>query len=222
MEIVWLGHSCFRIRGKEATIVTDPFDKTLGYPVRKPTASIVTVSHSHPQHSFVDGVAGNPRVVSRPGEYDIANVFINGIATYHDNEKGAVRGNNTVFFIEIDEVKVCHLGDLGHVPTTEQVEQMSGVDILMIPVGGVSTINAAAAAETIGLLEPKLVIPMHYKTEVVKMELEPLEHFIKVMGLKEVVSQPKLNVTKSSLPPETKVLVLDYRRESILEPAKPA
>ena len=220
MEIVWLGHSCFRIRGKEATIVTDPFDKTLGYPVRKPTASIVTVSHNHPQHSFVDGVAGSPRVVSRPGEYDIANVFINGIATYHDNEKGAVRGKNTVFFLEIDEVKVCHLGDLGHVPTTEQIEQMSGVDILMVPVGGVSTINAAAAAETIGLLEPKLVIPMHYKTEVVKMELEPLEHFIKVMGLKEVVSQPKLNVTKSNLPLEIKVLVLDYRRESVLEPGK--
>ena len=220
MEIVWLGHSCFRIRGKEATIVTDPFDKTLGYPLRKPTASIVTVSHNHPQHSFVDSVAGEPRVVSRPGEYDIANVFINGIATYHDNEKGAVRGKNTVFFMEIDEVKVCHLGDIGHVPTSEQVEQMSGVDILMVPVGGLSTINAAAAAETIGLLEPKLVIPMHYKTEVVKMELEPLEHFIKVMGLKEVVSQPKLNVTKSTLPLETKVLVLDYRRESALEPSK--
>ncbi len=220
MEIIWLGHSCFRIRGKEATIVTDPFDKTLGYPLRKPTASIVTVSHSHPQHSFVDAVAGNPRVVSRPGEYDIANVFINGIATFHDNEKGAKRGKNTVFFLEIDEVKVCHLGDLGHVPTSEQVEQLSGTDVLMVPVGGVSTLDAAAAAETIGLLEPKLVIPMHYTTDVVKMELEPLDKFIKVMGLKEVVTQPKLSVTKSTLPPETKVLVLDYRRESILEPGK--
>jgi len=220
MEIVWLGHSCFRIRGKEATIVTDPFDKTLGYPMRKPNASIVTVSHSHPQHSFVDGVAGSPRVVRRPGEYDISNVFINGIATFHDKEKGAQRGKNTVFFMEIDEVKVCHLGDLGHVPTSEQVEQMSGTDILMVPVGGVSTLDAAAAAETIGLLEPKLVIPMHYKTEVVKMELEPLEYFIKQMGLKEVVTQPKLSVTKSTLPPETKVLLLDYRRESAQEPGK--
>jgi len=220
MEIVWLGHSCFRIRGKEATIVTDPFDKTLGYPMRKPNASIVTVSHNHPQHSFVDGVAGSPRVVRRPGEYDISNVFINGIATFHDKEKGAQRGKNTVFFMEIDEVKVCHLGDLGHVPTSEQVEQMSGTDILMVPVGGVSTLDAAAAAETIGLLEPKLVIPMHYKTEVVKMELEPLEHFIKQMGLKEVVTQPKLSVTKSTLPPETKVLLLDYRRESAQEPGK--
>ena len=220
MEIIWLGHSCFRIRGKEATIVTDPFDKTLGYQLRKPTAIIVTVSHSHPQHSFVDAVAGSPRVVSRPGEYDIANVFINGIATFHDNEKGAKRGKNTVFSLEIDEVKVCHLGDLGHVPTSEQVEQLSGTDVLMVPVGGVSTLDAAAAAETIGLLEPKLVIPMHYKTDVVKMELEPLDKFIKVMGLKEVVTQPKLSVTKSTLPAETKVLVLDYRRESILEPGK--
>ena len=220
MEIVWLGHSCFRIRGKEATIVTDPFDKTLGYPMRKPNASIVTVSHNHPQHSFVDGVAGSPRVVSRPGEYDIANVFINGIATFHDKEKGAQRGKNTVFFMEIDEVKVCHLGDLGHVPTSEQVEQMSGTDILLVPVGGVSTLDAATAAETIGLLEPRLVIPMHYKTEVVKMELEPLEHFIKQMGLKEVITQPKLSVTKSTLPPEIKVLLLDYRRESAQEPGK--
>jgi len=220
MEIVWLGHSCFRIRGKEATIVTDPFDKTLGYPMRKPTANIITVSHSHPQHNFVAGVAGNPRVVSRPGEYDIANVFINGIATFHDKDKGAQRGKNTVFFMEIDEVKVCHLGDLGHVPTTEQVEQMSGTDILMVPVGGGSTIDAAAAAETIGLLEPRLVIPMHYKTEVVKMELDPLDRFLKQMGVKEVETQPKLNVTKSNLPPETRVLVLDYRRDNIQEPSK--
>jgi len=220
MEIVWLGHSCFRIRGKEATIVTDPFDKTLGYPMRKPTANIITVSHSHPQHSFVGGVAGNPRVVSRPGEYDIANAFINGIATFHDKDKGAQRGKNTVFFMEIDEVKVCHLGDLGHVPTTEQVEQMSGTDILMVPVGGGSTLDAAAAAETIGLLEPRLVIPMHYKTEVVKMELDPLDRFLKQMGVKEVETQPKLNVTKSNLPPETRVLVLDYRRDNIQEPSK--
>lgn len=112
--------------------------------------------------------------------------------------------------MEIEEVKICHLGDLGHVPTSEQIEQMSGTDVLMVPVGGGSTIDAAAAAETIGLLEPKLIIPMHFKTEVVKMELEPLEHFVKVMGLKEVISQPKLSVTKSTLPLEIKVLVLDY------------
>lgn len=210
MEIVWLGHSCFRIRGKEATIVTDPFDRTLGYPVKKLTANIVTVSHPHPQHSFLEDVAGSPKVISRPGEYEIANVFINGIATFHDADGGEHRGKNTVYLVQIEEVSICHLGDLGHVPTAEQIEQMSDTDILMVPVGGGATIGAAAAVEIISLLQPKLVIPMHFKTEVVKMDLEPLEHFLKEMGLKEVVTQPKLNVSKSGLPADTNVVVLDY------------
>lgn len=210
MEIVWLGHSCFRIRGKEATLVTDPFDRTLGYPVKKLTANIVTVSHPHPQHSFLEDVAGSPKVISRPGEYEIANVFINGIATFHDADGGEHRGKNTVYLVQIEEVSICHLGDLGHVPTAEQIEQMSDTDILMVPVGGGATIGAAAAVEIISLLQPKLVIPMHFKTEVVKMDLEPLEHFLKEMGLKEVVTQPKLNVSKSGLPADTSVVVLDY------------
>ena len=210
MEIVWLGHSCFRIRGKEATIVTDPFDKDLGYPVRKLTASIVTVSHQHPQHSFVEGVGGDPRVISRPGEYEIANVFINGIATFHDSERGEERGKNTVFVIQIEDVRICHLVDLGHVPDSEQVEQMSDTDVLMGPVGGGSTMGAAAAVETISLLQPKLVMPMHFKTEVVDMGLQPLGHFLKEMGLKEIVSQPKLTVSKSTLPAETTVVTLDF------------
>jgi L-ascorbate metabolism protein UlaG (beta-lactamase superfamily) len=210
VEIVWLGHSCFRIRGKEATIVTDPFDRTLGYPVKKLTANIVTVSHPHPQHSFVADVAGSPRIISRPGEYEIANVFINGISTFHDAERGEHRGKNTVYLVQIEEVSICHLGDLGHVPTAEQIEQMSDTDILMVPVGGGATIGATAAVEIISLLQPKLVIPMHFKTEAVKMDLEPLEPFLKEMGLKEVVTQPKLNVSKSSLPADTSVVVLDY------------
>jgi L-ascorbate metabolism protein UlaG (beta-lactamase superfamily) len=211
MEIIWLGHSCFRIRGKEATIVTDPFDKTLGYPVKKPTASIVTVSHQHPQHSNLGGVTGSPRVISRPGEYEIANVFINGIATFHDGVRGEQRGKNIVYNIQIEELSICHLGDLGHVPTAEQIEQMSDVDILMVPVGGGATIGATEAVETISLLQPKLVIPMHFKTEAVRMELAPLEPFLKEMGVKESTSQPKLSVTKSSLPTETNVVVLDYK-----------
>ncbi|MCJ7521687.1 MAG: MBL fold metallo-hydrolase [Dehalococcoidia bacterium] len=210
MEIVWLGHSCFKIRGKEAAIVTDPFNKTLGYPVKKPTASIVTVSHQHPQHSFVEGVTGDPRVVSKPGEYEIANVFINGIATFHDAEKGEQRGKNTVYVIRIEDMSICHLGDLGHVPTAEQIEQMGDIDILMVPVGGGATIGAAAAAETISLLQPKIAIPMHYKTDVINIELAPLGPFLKEMGVKEVVSQPKLNISKSSLPAETSIVVFDY------------
>jgi L-ascorbate metabolism protein UlaG (beta-lactamase superfamily) len=211
MEIVWLGHSCFRIKGKEATIVTDPFDKTLGYQVKKPTATVVTISHGHPQHSFVQGVSGTPRIISRPGEYEVANVFISGVATYHDSERGAVLGKNTAYVIQMEDVGICHLGDLGHVPTAEQVEQMGDVDILMVPVGGGPTIGPTAAVETISLLQPKLVLPMHYKTDAVKLDLAPLESFLKEMGVREAISRPKLVVGKSSLPGETTVVVLDYR-----------
>ena len=211
MEIVWLGHSCFRIRGKGATVVTDPFDKTLGYPVRKLNANIVTVSHDHPHHNFVEAVANSPRVISRPGEYEITNVFINGIPSFHDAEQGALRGKNTVYFIEMEDLKICHLGDLGHLPTPEKLEQMSNADILMVPVGGVMTLGATQAAEAISLLSPRIVLPMHYKTDAVNIELEPIERFLKEMGLQEVEPQPKLMVTKSTLPTETRVMVLDYR-----------
>ena len=211
MEITWLGHSCFRIKGKEATVVTDPFDQTLGYAVRNPTATIVTISHDHPHHSFVAGIRGNPKVIKGPGEYEIAGVFIYGIRTFHDAEGGKRWGKNTVYVMEIDEVRVCHLGDLGHVPTSEQAEEMSGAAVLLIPVGGVSTINAVAAAEIISLLEPKLVIPMHFRTEAAKVELDPVDRFLKELGLKGISPQAKLVVTKSTLPGETKIVLLDYR-----------
>jgi len=214
MEITWLGHSCFRLRGRDAAVVMDPCGKETGYNISRPAADIVTVSHEHPAHNNVGGVAGSPRVVQGPGEFEIAGVLIMGIPTYHDSEKGQKLGKNTAYVVELDDVRVCHLGDIGHVPTPEQVEELSGVDILLAPVGGGSTINAAAAVETISLLEPKLVIPMHYKTDATKDGgLEPLDRFIKEMGAKNAYEerQPKLSVTKSTLPEETKVLVLEYK-----------
>src|SRR3990172_7707652 len=209
MEITWLGHSCFRLRGRDAAVVMDPCGKETGYNISRPAADIVTVSHDHPAHNNVGGVAGSPRVVQGPGEFEIAGVLIMGIPTYHDSEKGEKLGKNTAYVLELDDVRVCHLGDIGHVPTPEQVEELSGVDILLTPVGGGSTINAAAAVETISLLEPKLVIPMHYKTPALKDGgLEPLDRFIKEMGAKNAYEerQPKLSVTKSTLPEETKVM----------------
>ena len=213
MEITWLGHSCFRLRGKDATLVMDPCGKETGYNISRPTADIVTVSHDHPGHNNVSGVAGSPRVLQGPGEFESAGVLIMGIRTYHDGAKGKTLGKNTAYVIELDDVRVCHLGDIGHVPTPEQVEELSGVDVLLAPVGGNNTIGAAAAAETISLLEPKLVIPMHYQTAASKQELEPLERFLKEMGAKAANDerQPKIAVTKSTLPGETKVQVLDYK-----------
>ncbi len=210
MEITWLGHSCFRIKGRQTTVITDPYSPNLGYSLGKPTADIVTVSHQHEGHSYIQGVDGNLRVVSGPGEYEIGGVLIIGIATFHDDARGARRGKNTVYLMEIDEVSVCHLGDLGHTLTVEQVEELGDVDVLLLPVGGVSTINAPTAAEVVRQLEPKVVVPMHYHTEALKRELEPVDRFLKEIGAKQVDSQPKLSFTRTSLPASTEVFLLGY------------
>ena len=209
-----MGHSCFRIRGSQSVIITDPYPPELGYSLGKPTARIVTVSHQHTNHSYTQGVGGDFRVVKGPGEYEISGVLIIGIPTFHDAEKGKVRGKNTVYLMEVDGVSVCHLGDLGHVLTADQVEEIDDVDVLLLPVGGVSTINAAMAAEVIRQIEPKAVIPMHYKTPVLKRELAPVDKFLKEMGMENVGSQPKLSLTKSSLPLSTQVFLLDYSTKS--------
>ena len=210
MDISWLGHSCFRIKGSHGAVVTDPYLPSLGYSLGKPTARIVTVSHQHPGHSYIQGIGGSPRVIAGPGEYEINGVLVIGIATFHDAEQGRKRGRNTVYLMEVDEVSVCHLGDLGHVLTAEQVEELGNVDVLLLPVGGVSTINAPTAAEVVRQLEPKVVIPMHYKTQALSWELEPVERFLKEIGAKEVNSQPKLSFTRSSLPATSQVFLLDY------------
>ena len=212
MEITWLGHSCFRLKGKQATVITDPFSPGIGYTLGKVAAEIVTISHPHPGHSYVQGVGGEPRVLKSPGEYESAGILTVGVHTFHDNEKGAQRGKNTVFVIDVDDVMICHLGDLGHPLNAEQVAEIDGVDVLLIPVGGVSTIDAVQAAQIVRHLEPKIVIPMHYKTEATKKELEPVDRFLKEMGVKEAVPQPKLLVNKASLPLTMQVVELSYKQ----------
>lgn len=210
MDITWLGHSCFMIKGSNATVITDPYSPNLGYSLGKHTADIVTVSHQHEGHHYIQGIDGEPKVVTRPGEYEIGGVLIIGIATFHDNNKGTDRGKNTLYLMEIDEITVCHLGDLGHVLTAGQVEETGNVDVLLLPVGGVSTINAPLAAEVVRQLEPKAVIPMHYKTPAISRELEPAERFLKEIGVDQISPEPKLSITKSSLPISTQVFLLDY------------
>ncbi|MCL0050780.1 MBL fold metallo-hydrolase [Dehalococcoidia bacterium] len=211
MDITWLGHSCFRLKGKSATVVTDPFDKTSGYHLGKITADIVTISHDHPRHSNACGIEGNPKVLCGPGEYEIAGVFTYGIRTFHDREKGLKMGKNTIYLMAIDDIKVCHLGDLGHVLSASLVEEISDTDILLVPVGGGSIIDASAAAEVINLVAPRIVIPMHYKTSAGTAQSDCLDKFLKEMGLKEVLPLPRLTINKSALPIETEVRVLDFR-----------
>ena len=217
MDITWLGHSCFRLKGSHATVITDPYSPEIGYSLGKTSANIVTLSHQHPGHCYAKGVGGGPKIVERPGEYEIGGVLIIGIGTFHDKEKGGSRGKNTVYLLGIDEVTICHLGDLGHMLTDEQVEEIDDVDILLLPVGGVSTINAAAAAAVVRQIEPKIVIPMHYQTPALKFELEPVDKFLKEIGAKQVEPLPKLTVSKSSLPASTQIVLLDYPRQASLQ-----
>ena len=212
MEITWLGHSCFRLKGKQVTVITDPFSPGIGYTLGKVSAQIVTVSHLHAGHSYVQGVSSEPRIIKGPGEYEAGGVLTVGVHTHHDNEKGAQRGKNTAYVIDVDDVMICHLGDLGHVLTAEQVADINAVDVLLVPVGGVSTIDATQAAQIVRHLEPKIVIPMHYKTDVLKRELETVDRFLKEMGVKEAVPQPKLIVNKNSLPLTMQVIVLTYKQ----------
>lgn len=217
MEIVWQGHSCFRIRGREATVVMDPCPPGSGYVIGKPTADIVTVSHPHDNHNYLKAIAGHPVVLDVPGEYEIHGAFVTGIATYHDGEKGAERGKNIAWVVEMEEIKVVHLGDLGHTPSAEQVEDMVGADVLLVPVGGNSTIDGAKAAEIVSMLEAKIVVPMHYQTDVFKTALgkgplDTAERFLKEMEVKEVQPQPKLQITRSNIPSDTQVVLLDHKR----------
>jgi len=212
MEITWYGHACFRLRDKGATFVTDPYDQSIGYTLPKIRADIVTVSHDHADHNYVSGIKGAPKVVDGPGEYEIKGVFITGIATFHDRKKGAQRGRNTVFLLEFNGLTICHLGDLGHIPTQAQVEALSDVDVLLIPVGGVSTIGAPQAAEVISLLEPKIVIPMHYKTKALTLKLASVNRFLQEMGLKKLAAQESLRVATSTLPEETQIVLLDHKQ----------
>jgi L-ascorbate metabolism protein UlaG (beta-lactamase superfamily) len=138
-------------------------------------------------------------------------VLITGLRTYHDKVKGAELGRNVTYVIDIDDIRICHLGDIGHVPSGDDVELLSATDVLLIPVGGHTTIDAAVAAEIVSMLEPSIVIPMQYQTEAAVQELDPLDKFLKEMGTTGMAAQPRLSVTKSSLPQDTAVMPLEYR-----------
>ena len=214
MQITWYGHSCFRLRSRSGTVVTDPYGGDIGYRLPKLRADVVTVTHDHPDHANVKAVKGKPRVISGPGEYEIKGVFVIGIPTYSRNKAKQEGIRNTMYLFDFSGITVCHLGDLRRVPTQSQVEEMGDVDVLLVPVGGGSTLGAAEASEVISLVEPRIVIPMHYKTEQLRgLKLQPVDQFLKEMGVKEVVPQDVLKIKKSGLPSETQVMVMNCSAE---------
>ena len=219
MEITWYGHSCFRFTERSyATVVTDPFDsKAVGYGPLKLKADIVTVSHDAPGHSNVDVVKSTSHVLDGAGEFEIGSVFITGVATKGGSNKKKDKGTsskNTVYVFDYDGITVAHLGDLQQVPTQSEIESLGTINVALVPVGGGGGLNAAKAAEVISLIEPNIVIPMHYATPASKISLDALNKFIKEMGLSKLEPQPSLKVTRSGLPDETKVVVLEYQKSS--------
>jgi L-ascorbate metabolism protein UlaG (beta-lactamase superfamily) len=214
MEIIWYGHSCFRMMERGlASIVTDPYDHNqVGYEALKLKADIVTVSHNSPGHNNTDAVKGGPRLITGPGEYEIGGVFITGVQTNGHTKGEAEVPRNTLYVFDYNGLTIAHLGDMDHVPSQAEVEALGTVNVALVPVGGGGGLNAAKAAEVISLLEPNIVIPMHYLTPDSKSaNLEPLNKFLKEMGLPEPPKEPSLKITNpKSLPEETKVVVLDY------------
>ncbi len=208
-EITWLGHACFRIRGRDATVLMDPVAPESGYDMGRPQADIVTVSHNHPNHAAVSRVRDGYRIIRGPGEYEVKEVFVRGIRTYHDSEGGARLGKNTAYLVEMEDLVICHLGDLGHTLSEEQAEGLSAIDVLIVPVGGGPTINAAQAAEVIGQLEPSVVIPMQFRTERGDHDRDPLDKFLREMGVAEVEPVSKFSVRKADLSDTLQVVVLE-------------
>jgi len=217
MEITWYGHSCFRLTERNmATVVTDPFDnKSIGYDALKLKSDIVTVSHQSPGHNNADAVKGATHIIDGAGEFEIGGVFITGVQT--DSGAGKKKGRegsirNTVYVFDYDGITVAHLGDLNQTPAQSEIESLGTINVALVPVGGGNGLNAAKAAEVISMIEPNIVIPMHYSTPDAKVSLESLNKFIKEMGLSKPETQSSLKVTRSGLPDETHVVVLEYQK----------
>ncbi len=212
MDVTWLGHGCFRLRGRGAAVVTDPYPPSIGLKLQRLDADLVTVSHEHENHNYTQAVR-EAYEIHGPGEYEVAGVSVIGVPTFHDSEKGQKHGRNTVYLIEIDDVRVCHLGDLGHKLDDAEAEAVSSPDVLLVPVGGHTSINAAEAAEVVRQLEPRFVVPMHYAIPGLKLQLDTIDRFLKEMGVAASEPQAKFSVQKSSGEYETKVVVLEPKVE---------
>jgi L-ascorbate metabolism protein UlaG (beta-lactamase superfamily) len=211
MEIVWYGHSCFRLKTRGAIVLCDPCGKQVGYTIPRMRADIVTISADLPDYNNCSLAQGDPRVIRGPGEHEVKGVFVTGISTAQKKGKATDLPRNTLYLLDFDGLTVCHLGSLDHVLPQNQLETLSDVDVLLIPVGANTTLNANQAAEVIGQLEPKIVIPMHYKTRAVQTKLDPVSKFLKEMGIADASARDSLEIDKGGLPSETQVIVLNYK-----------
>jgi L-ascorbate metabolism protein UlaG (beta-lactamase superfamily) len=194
---------------KGTKIITDPFDGSVGYKIQKIEADVVTVSHEHYDHNYVESILGDPVIIKTTGEHTVKDIKIKGIPAFHDDEKGAKRGPVVIYVFEIDGLRICHTGDLGHLLSKAQLEEIGKVDIALIPVGGTFTLNAEGAIAVINQLNPKLAIPMHFKTPAVSMPIDPVDIFAeKIDG--EYIELTNIEVTPEQLTEKQKIIILNY------------
>lgn len=208
MIIRWLGHASFIIESQEKKLRTDPFDENLGYPLNTEEVDVVTVSHDHWDHNAVQSVKGQPQVIKGAGEWEVEGFRIKGTSSFHDKSGGQKRGPNTIYTITAEGIKVVHLGDLGHILSDEQISLLEPVDILLLPVGGNFTIDAAEAYRVAEMLKPIIIVPMHYHTPHLSFNLAPLEQF--TAQYNQVVKRPFLEIKAEELQEKSGVIVLDY------------
>ena len=207
MDITWLGHACFRLRSDDLVVVTDPFPLALGLRPDTRAATVVTVSNTHVNHSSWDEVAGEPKVFSGPGEYEYSGVAVRGVMTPLAPESPREQ-RNVAYSIEIDDVNICHLGDISVPLTTRQVDELAPVDVLLVPTGGGCTLDLDQVMQMMQDLGPKIVIPMHYNIPEISVPLQDVDVFLRRMGLSEVQPQPRLVATASNLPADMRVVQL--------------
>lgn len=210
MKITWLGHAAFLMETGDVKVLTDPYDDSVGYKPITMEIDVVTVSHEHGDHNNVEGLSGNPEVVRGGGSFNVHGIAIRGIPTYHDDEKGSARGENTVFVIEAEGLSVCHAGDLGHTLSKEQIKEIGSIDVLLLPVGGTYTTDAAQASEVMEALDPRLVIPMHFKTSSLDFPIDGVDKFVKGRPNAWHSRSPNIEVTKEKLPAEREIAVLGH------------
>lgn len=208
MTISWFGHSCFRLEIKDNSILIDPFSKEIGLRPPKIKDNVVLLTHAHHDHANTEDAPPETKIINSPGEYEVKGSYVLGIKSFHDNSNGSERGLNTIYIIQAEEIKICHMGDFGQEKLEEhQLEEIGGVDVLMIPVGGTYTIDGKQAAEIVSQIEPKIVIPMHYKIPELNLDISGPDKFLKEIGIKpEKVD--KFKITKKLLPQEEIKLIM--------------
>lgn len=213
MDIYYLKHSCFKIKTKKAEIIMDPFDPhALGLKFPSQSADIVTISHDHPDHNYLNNIQGNPFIVKGPGEYEIKGVKIYGYPSYHDDKKGMEKGKNTIFQIIAEGINIIHLGDLGHKIESENIGDIKNFDLLFVSVGVLKTTTSVKGSDIVSALDPKIVIPMHYQIEGEDKKyydkLDPLEFFFHQQGIVQPAPIAKLHLTADLLPDKTQIIVM--------------